>query len=219
MALALRSVGIPSRFVTGFLGGEIGAFGRYVLVRGANVHAWVEAWCGPEKGWLTFDPTPQVGQPKLERVPLTSRLRQVTDGIEFFYDRFVLSFGQSDQAEMLRRIREAAGGVAAALRGVGALLGEPLARVTGGRAWAGAAALAAPRRPRRARAEDASSPARASGRAACRRPRPRTAASRRRSTGAARRSRRRPRPPRRSRRRRSSAPRRRRQPPPSSAPT
>ncbi len=143
MALALRSIGIPSRFVTGFLGGEIGAFGRYVLVRGANVHAWVEAWCGPEKGWLTFDPTPSVGQPKLERVPLTSRLRQVTDGVEFFYDRFVLSFGQSDQAEMLRRIREASGGVAAALRGLGALLGGPLARVTGGRAWAGAAVLAA----------------------------------------------------------------------------
>ena len=58
MALLLREVGVPTRFVTGFLGGEIGAFGRYVLVRGQNVHAWVEAWCGPSKGWLTFDPTP-----------------------------------------------------------------------------------------------------------------------------------------------------------------
>jgi len=142
MALLLRTVGIPSRFVTGFLGGEIGAFGRYVLVRGTNVHAWVEAWCGPEKGWLTFDPTPPAGQPKLERVPLASRLRQVTDGIEFFYDRFVLSFGQSDQAELLRRIREATGGLAAALRGVAAGLGGAIGRVTGGRGWAAAAGLA-----------------------------------------------------------------------------
>ncbi len=142
MALLLRSVGVPSRFVTGFLGGEIGAFGRYVLVRGNNVHAWVEAWCGPEKGWVTFDPTPAAGQPGLERVPLLARLRQVTDGVEFFYDRFVLSFGQSDQVEMLRRIREATGGAAAALKSAGAAARNALARATGGRVWAGAAALA-----------------------------------------------------------------------------
>ena len=142
MALLLRSAGIPARFVTGFLGGEIGAFGRYVLVRGNNVHAWVEVWCGPEKGWVTFDPTPAAGQPQLERVPLSARLRQVTDGIEFFYDRFVLSFGQSDQAEMLRRLREAMGGAAEALKGAGAAVAGALGRVTGGRAWACAGALA-----------------------------------------------------------------------------
>jgi transglutaminase-like putative cysteine protease len=142
MALVLRSAGVPARFVTGFLGGEIGAFGRYVLVRGNNVHAWVEAWCGPEKGWVTFDPTPAAGQPKLERVPLAERLRQVTDGIEFFYDRFVLSFGQSDQAEMLRRIREATVGLFAVLRGAGAAIGRTLAPLTGGRTWAGAGAIA-----------------------------------------------------------------------------
>ncbi|MBK9062151.1 MAG: DUF3488 domain-containing protein [Acidobacteria bacterium] len=142
MALLLRSAGIPTRFVTGFLGGEIGAFGRYVLVRGNNVHAWVEAWCGPEKGWVTFDPTPFAGQPQLERVPLSARLRQVTDGLEFFYDRFVLSFGQSDQAEMLRRLREAVGGAADGLKGAGAAIGATLARLGRGRAWAGAGAVA-----------------------------------------------------------------------------
>jgi transglutaminase-like putative cysteine protease len=142
MALALREAGIPSRFVTGFLGGEIGAFGRYVLVRGNNVHAWVEAWCGPEKGWVTFDPTPSIGQPKLERVPLTSRLRQVTDGIEFFYDRFILSFGQADQAELIRRIREATGGFTSALRRASGAAGSALSRLSGGRPLV-AAALAA----------------------------------------------------------------------------
>ena len=119
MALLLREVGVPTRFVTGFLGGEIGAFGRYVLVRGRNVHAWVEVWCGETRGWVTFDPTPQVGQPGLERVPLAQRFRQVTDGLEFFYDRFVLSFSQGDQAELLRKLREAAGGALSALRRAG----------------------------------------------------------------------------------------------------
>jgi hypothetical protein len=113
-------VGVPTRFVTGFLGGEIGAFGGYVLVRGQNVHAWVEAWCGPSKGWIMFDPTPVRGQPRLERVPVSQRLRQVTDGLEFAYDRFILSFGQGDQAEILRKIREATGGALDVLRRTGA---------------------------------------------------------------------------------------------------
>jgi transglutaminase-like putative cysteine protease len=119
MALLLREEGVPTRFVTGFLGGEIGAFGRYVLVRGLNVHAWVEAWCGPKRGWVTFDPTPAEGLPALERVPLTKRLRQVTDGLALFYDRLILSFGQGDQAELLRKAREAAGRALEVLRGAG----------------------------------------------------------------------------------------------------
>ena len=131
MALLLREVGVPTRFVTGFLGGEIGAFGRYVLVRGQNVHAWVEAWCGPSKGWVTFDPTPSAGQPRLERVPVSQRLRQVTDGLEFFYDRFILAFGQGDQVDLLRRIREAAGGAIEVLRRVGRAKGLPLIPAAG----------------------------------------------------------------------------------------
>lgn len=129
MALLLREVGIPTRFVTGFLGGEVGAFGRYVLVRGQNVHAWVEVWCGEARGWVTFDPTPLAGQPGLESVPLAQRLRQVTDGLEFFYDRFVLSFGQGDQAELLRKLREAAGGAFSALRRAGGSVSPFLRRL------------------------------------------------------------------------------------------
>jgi hypothetical protein len=113
MALMLREIGIPSRFVTGFVGGEIGLFGRYVIVRGANAHAWVEAWCGPEEGWVTFDPTPSIGRPSIETVPLARRFRQLTDGVEFFYDRYILSFGQGDQVELVRRVREAVSDTAA----------------------------------------------------------------------------------------------------------
>ncbi|HSB62671.1 MAG TPA: DUF3488 and transglutaminase-like domain-containing protein [Thermoanaerobaculia bacterium] len=131
MALVLREVGLPTRFVTGFLGGEIGAFGRYVLVRGQNVHAWVEVWCGPSKGWITFDPTPPRGQPGLERVPVSQRLRQVTDGLEFFYDRFILSFGQGDQVELLRRIREAAGSALDVVRRAREAKGVPSGPVAG----------------------------------------------------------------------------------------
>ena len=57
LGLMLRSVGIPTRVVTGFKGGEQRPDGRlYVEKRFA--HAWVEAWIDDEK-WVTFDATPE----------------------------------------------------------------------------------------------------------------------------------------------------------------
>ena len=49
----------------------------------------------------------------------------MTDGLEFFYDRFILSFGQGDQVELLRRIREAAGGAFDVLRRARRVKGLP----------------------------------------------------------------------------------------------
>jgi hypothetical protein len=108
MALALRELGIPTRFVTGFAGGELGFLGRYLIVRGRDAHSWVEAWCGPGRGWISFDPTPPDGRPTVETVPLSRRLRQIGDGVELLYDRYILSFGQSDQMGIVRRMRESA---------------------------------------------------------------------------------------------------------------
>ena len=44
MALMLRTVGIPSRNVTGFVGGTWNRFGRYYAVREGDAHSWVEAY-------------------------------------------------------------------------------------------------------------------------------------------------------------------------------
>ncbi len=127
MALLLRELGVPTRFVTGFAGGEIGALGQYVLVRGEHAHAWVEAWCGA-RGWLAFDPTPAAGVPAVTRTPLTKRLRQLTDGIEFFYDRYILGFSLGDQVELIRTVREAAEGAAGSARDLVGRLRGLLAR-------------------------------------------------------------------------------------------
>jgi transglutaminase-like putative cysteine protease len=59
MAMMLREVGIPSRNVTGLVGGTYNRFGGYYVVRQGEAHAWVEAYIdGPNAGWRTFDPTP-----------------------------------------------------------------------------------------------------------------------------------------------------------------
>ena len=112
MALVLRENGVASRLVTGFAGGELGPFGSYFLVRGRDAHAWVEAWCGPARGWVPFDPTPPDGQPGLEKVSLARRLGQLFDNLEFLYGRYVLSFGQSDQVTLATLIRDTFVGLA-----------------------------------------------------------------------------------------------------------
>jgi transglutaminase-like putative cysteine protease len=59
-AVMLRLVGVPSRVVTGFVGGTYNRFGHYYSVRQADAHSWVEAYADGA-GWRRFDPTPPSG--------------------------------------------------------------------------------------------------------------------------------------------------------------
>ncbi len=56
MAVMLRTLNIPSRWVTGFRV-HTPAPGQPLTVTDADAHAWVEAFI-PPYGWLVFDPTP-----------------------------------------------------------------------------------------------------------------------------------------------------------------
>jgi transglutaminase-like putative cysteine protease len=68
MAMMLRGVGIPSRNVTGFVGGTWNRWGHYYAVREGDAHSWVEAYVDhpSHPGWETFDPTPASGAQPLE---------------------------------------------------------------------------------------------------------------------------------------------------------
>jgi protein-glutamine gamma-glutamyltransferase len=57
MTVMLRSLGVPARYVNGFLGGEYNDVGDDYIVRARDAHSWVEIFF-PGYGWLTFDPTP-----------------------------------------------------------------------------------------------------------------------------------------------------------------
>jgi transglutaminase-like putative cysteine protease len=56
MAVLLRAVGIPTRFVTGFGPGDRNPFTGYWDVRASDAHAWVEVFY-PAAGWIAYDPT------------------------------------------------------------------------------------------------------------------------------------------------------------------
>ena len=55
LGLALRSVNIPARLVTGFQGGEFNEVGGYYTVRSNDAHAWVEYF--HQGFWRRVDPT------------------------------------------------------------------------------------------------------------------------------------------------------------------
>lgn len=56
MIAGLRALGVPAGYVSGFLR-TIPPAGKPRLAGADQMHAWVRGWCGPEAGWVDFDPT------------------------------------------------------------------------------------------------------------------------------------------------------------------
>ena len=56
-ALMLRTQGVPTRYINGFVMQEKSLTGNYYVVRLKHAHAWIQAYI-PERGWITYDPTP-----------------------------------------------------------------------------------------------------------------------------------------------------------------
>lgn len=95
MILMLRAVGIPSRIVTGFIGGEMNAYGNYLIVRQSDAHSWVEAQI--EGKWQRFDPTPLAAQ-------LPGRGSLFLDSIKMAWYSYVVEFNVTHQLSLLKYI-------------------------------------------------------------------------------------------------------------------
>ena len=105
LALMLRAEGIPARLATGSLGGEIGPLSSEILVRGDNLHAWVEASLDG-RSFRVFDPTPAEGRPGIVSVSLWRRMLQLGNEVEFFYDRNILGYSTLEQVLLVEQARE-----------------------------------------------------------------------------------------------------------------
>jgi transglutaminase-like putative cysteine protease len=109
MALMLRAVGIPSRNVTGFVGGTWNRFGHYYAVREGDAHSWVEAYIdsAERSGWRTFDPTPTSGAQPLE--PPNGAYYYVRDFVEALSQRwntYVVGYDLRKQVRLFDEVSE-----------------------------------------------------------------------------------------------------------------
>ncbi len=57
-ALLLRSMDLPTRYVTGLVCEERHPYSPYYISRAADVHAWCEVWLPDEKQWVLVEATP-----------------------------------------------------------------------------------------------------------------------------------------------------------------
>ncbi len=108
LALMLRASGVPARLATGSLGGEVGPLTSEILVRGDNLHAWVEASLDGES-FRMLDPTPPEGRPRIVSVSLWRRIGEIGNEVEFFYDRNILGFSTLEQVQLVEAARDIAG--------------------------------------------------------------------------------------------------------------
>lgn len=88
MAIMLRTLGIPTREVNGFLPGEYNDLGEDYIVRASDAHSWVEVYF-PGTGWMTFDPTPPGAEPK---GGFFGRLAQYMDWFELSWNEWVINY-------------------------------------------------------------------------------------------------------------------------------
>jgi len=110
LAVLLRTQGIATRNVNGFLGGEWNAFGKYLTVTQNQAHSWVEVWF-EGVGWVPFDATPAAaaGESFAARNTL-GPLRFLFDGLEHRWNKWVLDYDLDRQFELVREATQAFSG-------------------------------------------------------------------------------------------------------------
>ncbi|MCA9581746.1 MAG: DUF3488 domain-containing protein [Myxococcales bacterium] len=103
LAIMLRSIGIPSRNVTGFAGGEYNPYGDYYAIRQADAHSWLEAYFGGR--WVTLDPTPPARNDIGPSGGVIATLRAMADAVKTRWSKHVVGFDLRTQTDALRKLR------------------------------------------------------------------------------------------------------------------
>jgi hypothetical protein len=100
MTVMLRSVGVPARYINGFLTGEYNNIGGDYMVRASDAHSWVEVYF-PSFGWMTFDPTP----PSDEKPPgMFAGLGHYWDWFELRWSEWVINYDFVHQITLARNL-------------------------------------------------------------------------------------------------------------------
>jgi transglutaminase-like putative cysteine protease len=110
LALMLRSIGIPTRMVNGFKGGDWNELARILSVRQKHAHSWVEALVGTHNKeasrhplWITLDPTPATERSRsvAQVGGFTTHFRPFSDLVRYVWVFYVVGFNKERQERLL----------------------------------------------------------------------------------------------------------------------
>jgi protein-glutamine gamma-glutamyltransferase len=105
MVVLLRSLGVPARNVTGFVGGTYNRFSRSYVVRQGDAHSWVEVYL-PDAGWTRFDPTPPSDSaPRGELTGALAILRDFIEALGQRWSRHVVGYDLRQQLGLYNDMR------------------------------------------------------------------------------------------------------------------
>lgn len=113
MAILLRTLGIPSREVNGFLPGEYNDLGGDYIVRASDAHSWVEAYF-PGVGWQVFDPTPAAPE---RATNFLTRLGLYADWMEITWNDWVIGYDFAHQVVLAQNLQHSSRNWGDAARG------------------------------------------------------------------------------------------------------
>jgi protein-glutamine gamma-glutamyltransferase len=113
MAILLRTVGIPTRLVNGFLMGEYNPVGGDYIIRESDAHSWVEVYV-PGSGWLEFDPTPP--DPTLPPNGMLAQVARYVDAAELYWSSYILIYDSGLQFQLFRSAQDKAQSIQTSFR-------------------------------------------------------------------------------------------------------
>lgn len=105
MAIMLRTLGIPSRNVTGFVGGRYNPYGGYYALRQGDAHSWVEAYF-EGRGWATYDPTPTLRAELGPKASLWADVQALIDALKTRWLTSVVGYDLRTQISIVRKLSQ-----------------------------------------------------------------------------------------------------------------
>jgi protein-glutamine gamma-glutamyltransferase len=100
MAVMLRSEGIATRVVNGFLPGEYNGTADVFTVRQSDAHSWVEVYFPETNAWVTFDPTPAAGRVEPQHAGFTAALGKYAEAFELLWFQYVVGYDRQEQRSL-----------------------------------------------------------------------------------------------------------------------
>ncbi|MBA2526144.1 MAG: DUF3488 domain-containing protein [Pyrinomonadaceae bacterium] len=108
MAVMLRTQGVATRVVNGFLPGEYNEAAGAYTVRQSDAHSWVEVYFPETNSWVTFDPTPAAGRVEPQSVGLAAQLGKYAEALELIWFQYVVGYDKQEQRYLATSVRNRA---------------------------------------------------------------------------------------------------------------